>query len=92
MKSFISPKSNSTIPPLEKDGTVYVSDTEKANILNDFFKDQTLLNEDNAELPDIIPYPVQENLSAINLSPDEVETTLKALPIGKATDPDEISN
>ena len=92
LKSFISPKSNSTIPPLEKDGTVYVTETEKANLLNNFFKDQTMLNDDNAELPDIIPYPVQDNFSSLSLTPDEVETTLKALPIGKATGPDEISN
>ena len=92
LKSFISPKSNSTIPPLEKNGTVYVTGTEKANILNDFFKDQTMLNDDNAELPDIIPYPVHDNFSSLSLTPDEVETTLKALPIGKAAGPDEISN
>ena len=92
LKSFISPTSNSTIPPLEKNGTVYANDTEKANVLNDFFKHQTLLNDDNVELPDIIPYPVHENLSSISLTPDEVETTLKSLPVGKATGPDEISN
>ena len=45
LKSFISPKSNSTIPPLEKDGTVYVTETEKANLLNDFFKDQTIVQQ-----------------------------------------------
>ena len=33
LKSFISSKSNSSIPPLEKDGIVYADDTEKANIL-----------------------------------------------------------
>ena len=51
-----------------------------------------MLNDDNVELPDIIPYPVHENLSSISLTPDEVETTLKSLPVGKATGPDEISN
>ena len=51
-----------------------------------------MLNDDNAELPDIIPYPVQDNFSSLSLTPDEVETTLKALPISKATGPDEISN
>ena len=51
-----------------------------------------MLNDDNTELADIIPYPVHENFISLNLTPDEVETTLKALPIGKATGPDEISN
>lgn len=85
-------QSNSTVPPLLKDGTVFDSDTEKTNILNDFFKDQTLLNENNAELPDTIPYLVQEHFSSLSLSSDKVVTTLKAVPIGKATGPDEISN
>ena len=68
--------------------------TEKANILNDFFRDQTLLNDENAELPDIIPYPVNETFSSLTLkiTPEEVETTLQALPVGKATGPDGISN
>ena len=92
LKSLFSRKSNSTIPPLEKDCTVYGTETEKANIQNDFFKDQTMLNDDNAELPGIITYSVQDNFSSLSLTPDEVETTLKALPIGKAAGPDEISN
>ena len=51
-----------------------------------------MLNDENKELPDIFPYPVHENFISLSLTPDEVETTLKALPIGKATGPDEISN
>ena len=51
-----------------------------------------MLNDDNAELSDIIPYPVHDNFSSLSLTPDEVDTTLKDLPIGKATGPDEISN
>ena len=94
LKSFISSKSNSSIPPLEKDGIVYADDIEKANILNDFFRDQTLLNDENVELPDIIPYPVNETFCSLTLTPEEVETTctLKALPVCKATGPDGISN
>ena len=60
--------------------------------LNDFFRDQTLLNDENAELPDIVPYPVNETFCSLILPPEEVETTLKALPVGKATGPDGISS
>ena len=38
LKSFISPYSKSSIPPLEADGVVYSDDTEKANVLNDFLE------------------------------------------------------
>ena len=37
LKSVIAPNSNRAIPPLDKDGNVYADDTDKANILNQFF-------------------------------------------------------
>ena len=39
LKYFISPNSKSSIPPLETNGQIYEEECEKANILNDFFKD-----------------------------------------------------
>ena len=60
--------------------------------LSDFFRDQTLLDDKNAVLPEIDPYPVHDNLSSLSVTPEEVELTMKALPIGKATGPDGISN
>ena len=38
LKSFISPYSKSSIPPLEVDGVVYSDEMEKANVLNDFLE------------------------------------------------------
>ena len=92
LKSFISPNSQSSTPPLEKDGLVYSDEKEKVNILIDFFRDQTLLDDRNVELPEIIPYPVGHNLESIILSPDEVKCILKSLPVGKATGSDGVSN
>ena len=54
LKYFIAPNSKSSIPPLETNGQIYAEECEKANILNDFFKDQTLLDERNAEIPDFL--------------------------------------
>ena len=62
LESFISSKSNSTVPPLQKDGLIYADDLEKANILNDFFRDQTLLDDGSEELPESDPYPVMKIL------------------------------
>ena len=92
LKSFISPNNQSSCPPLEKDGLVYSDEKEKANLLNDFFRDQTLLDDQNAEIPEVVPYPVLHNLDFISLTPDEVKSILKSLPIGKATGPDGVSN
>ena len=58
LKYFIAPNSKSSILPLETNGQIYAEECEKANILNDFFKDQTLLDERNAEITDIYNYPV----------------------------------
>ena len=79
-------------PPLETDGQIYAEECEKANVLNDFFKNQSLLDEINAEIPDIHSYPVDSPLSNIVLTSDEVESVLKSLPDGKAVGPDGISN
>ena len=92
LKSFISPSSQASSPPLEKDGLVFVEEVEKANVLNDFFRDQTLLNDHDAALPEIAPYLVERCLSSLVLSPDEVKLILKSLPVGKATGPDGLSN
>ena len=78
-------------PPLETNGQTYAEECDKANILNDFFEDQTLLDERNAEIPDIHSYPADSPLSNIVLTSEEVEFVLKSLPVGKAVWPDGIS-
>ena len=92
LKYFIAPNSKSFIPPLETNEKTYAVECENAIILNDFFKDQTLLDERNAEIPDIHSYPVDSPLSNIVLTSEEVESVLKSLPVGKAVRPDAVSN
>ena len=55
LKTFISPNSNSAIPPLETNGIICTDELEKANIFNNFFQSQTLLNDHNAIIPDFPP-------------------------------------
>ena len=64
---------------------------DKANILNIFFQSQTILDETNAIPPDIPPAPF-EHLNRTVLSPIEVESVLKSLPLGKAAGPNGLSN
>ena len=79
------------MPPLCKDDIVHTEEANKASIMNDFFVEQTILDETNASLPPNID-PPENNLYSISTSPHEVESILKSLQVGKASGPDEISN
>ena len=80
LKSFITPTTKSSIPTLEKDGHIYSDDTDKANLLNNFFRDQTLLDDSNAQLPNI-DCNVNSLLSNLVIIPTEVESVLKKINI-----------
>ena len=75
---------------MEQDGTIYSENFDKANVLNDFFCKQTMLNDENLSLP--VPLFDGVGLRNIVFTCDEVESVLKALPIGKAMGPDGITN
>jgi len=77
------------IPPLEKDGVTYYTSKEKAIILNQFFINQSTI-EDNDDVPDIPE--LLTNINQINLSVEEVKNTLTKLSTAKATGPDQIHN
>ena len=92
LKSVISPNSKTSIPPLKKDDIIISDDLEKANALNEFFRDQSLISVENARLPQLVRYNVISELSTLTLIPTEIEAILKSLPPGKATGPDGIHN
>ena len=83
LKSVISPGSKHTLPPLVRNGISVTDDTDKTDILNDFFRDQTLINDNGADLPDINPYDVQSQLHSLVITPEEVKTVLKSLQVVK---------
>ena len=81
LKAFISPHTHSDIPPLESNGNVYTNEIDKANLLNDHFQSQTILNEQNAILPPLPPPAYHTQLNSIILTPLEVESTLQTLKV-----------
>ena len=91
-KNCDSPTATSSIPSLESNGRIYTDEQDKANLLNNYFKEQTLLDDSNAELPSLPPYNIASTLNSIILTPLEVESVLKSLPIGKASGPNGLSN
>ena len=92
LKAFISPHTHSDIPPLESNGNVYTNEIDKANLLNDHFQSQTILNEQNAILPPLPPPANHTQLNSIILTPLEVESTLQTLKVGKASGPNGLNN
>ena len=93
LKSFIIPCTKSSIPPLEVNNDIYTDESDKANLLNNFFQSQTVLNEQNATLPNL-PDNTFSNLHLDNIifSQLEVESVLKTLVTGKASGPNGLSN
>ena len=92
LKAFISPLTRSELPPLGLNGTIYTDDADKANILNKYFQQQTILQEQNATLPDLHPPIYHTQLSLIILTPLEVESAIKTMKVGKASGPNGLSN
>ena len=87
LKSFITPSTKSSIPTLEKGGHIYSDDTDKANLLNNFFQRPDL----TGQLPNI-DCNVNSLLSNLVIIPTDVESVLKNLPLGKAVGSDDINN
>ena len=83
-----SKKSFSNIPLLFK-GKVYEDDNEKAEIFNNYFLDQSSINEQGATLPSMgSQYNSYDILSELILEANEIETVLLSLDTSKATGPD----
>ena len=91
LKHIINQNSRSQIPPLESNGHIFTDDKDKANLLNTFFQNQTILNDQHATLPPLI-HITDSRLSSIILSPIEVKSVLKSLATGKASGPNGLNN
>ena len=88
---FQKHKSNSPHnKPLQLNGKAIFDDTEKANVLNNFFVSQTIMDTTNATLP--LQYPLLEgNLSMINITSSMVKDISTILDPKKAHGPDNIT-
>ncbi|MCG7877682.1 MAG: reverse transcriptase domain-containing protein [Candidatus Thiodiazotropha endolucinida] len=91
LKTFIKPTQTSSIPPLLKDNVFISEDSEKANLLNSYFVEQTLIDDQSATLPCSINRDIP-TLNTVQITPKQVEDTLKSLKLGKASGPDNVNN
>ena len=91
VKTFMNKKGIDTeIPPIEENGTTYYTNTDKANVLNNYFIQQSTLNPDTTELPNT--FYEQPELNNIIIRENETLDVLKNLDAGKAVGPDMIHN
>ena len=80
----------SGIPDLDKgDGTKTKSDSEKAEVLNDFFK-SVFTTEDSSSFPKLDDYNFNEELKDIEIKEEEIQQMLEKLQPRKAPGPDGI--
>ena len=90
---MISLNATSSIPPLESNGCIYSDKQDKANLLNnDYFKEETVLDNGHTEPPALPPYNIESTLNSIILTPLEVESVLKSLSTGKTSGPNGLCN
>ena len=82
MKLLLGNDKNDDIPPLLLNGQPINDLNDKANAFNHYFHSHIQLDYSNVPVPELS----QPNfiLSSINLTIDEVKSTLKSLAIGKA--------
>ena len=91
VRSFFNKKGLSDeIPPLKLNANTYYSNKDKANILNNFFVEQSTLENDDDPVPQI-PY-ANFQINDIILNEDEVESVVKGLDATKASGPDLVHN
>ena len=64
---------------------MHTDEYDKANILNNHFQSQTILDDTNAILPDQPHPPLHSQLNQIILTPQEVKSVLQILPLVKAS-------
>ena len=92
LKYFIKSDSEFHAQPMFfiNDGVIVSDVSEKANMLNDFFTSQSVIDDSNVHKQSL-PGP-SIVMQDIVFTYDEVNSTLKSLPLGKASGPDGVDN
>ena len=93
MKILMKGKSTTVIPPLLNlnDGSITDDDSEKVELLNNYFVSICDVDDSNAALPSF-PKRSNSTISDINIIEDDVVDVIKILKVNKASGPDEISH
>jgi hypothetical protein len=87
VKSLLGDSNNRSIPPIQTDDVITHDDTEKSEIFNDYFCDQSDINDDCLIPPDLDGF-LYDKLRQIIITETDVDDILKTLDTSKATGPD----
>ena len=80
-------KGNEPIPDLKYNNMIIENDQEKAEILNEYFINQSKLDDANKSPPELAE-PTYERLNRVNITSTDVRDILKSLNPSKASGPD----
>ena len=72
LKCFIKPDQTLLYLYLIGEGVIYCNDNDKANFLNQYFIEQTVIKEDDATPPTTLPLPAHK-FDSITVTSDDVE-------------------
>ena len=86
---FCNSNCKESVPSLCNNDTLFTDDFDKANLLNNYFCNQAVLNVDNVQTP-VLSAVHESTLSSFTLCPLEVKHILETL--GKAIGPNKINN
>lgn len=90
-KSIMGVKVKPGIPPLINDNIIYSTNLEKANILNQYFANQSKIETPPMALPPL-KLTTHSLLDSLNVTSSEVSDIIKLLDVNKANGPDCISS
>ena len=91
LKAKYSVKPRPKIPPLAHNGLIITDPTQKAQLFNDYFIEQTNLNDEHCNLPNDYPC-TPHSLDKFSITEFEIFKILSKLDPSKATGPDGIGN
>lgn len=93
VKTLLGNKVQATIPTLVEGDSLYQTDQEKAEHLNNYFHEQSMLDNipDNHTLPEF-KYLTDARLTEIRVTEEQVYKVLLNLNVNKASGPDGIGN
>ena len=90
MKFFINNKQSDELPPLQYHDSLFTENSDKANVFNDYFYEQTIIDDVNVNVP-LLEEP-DKCMDNILLTPQDISDVLKKLKLGKAMGADLINN
>ena len=90
VKRLLGSSKNRSISPLQTDDDLICDNFAKCELINDFFSEQSNLDDSNSTVPEPID-PLYDKLTQLHITETDIEDVLQLLDTTKATGPDLIN-